>query len=70
MVKQPYFMSNDSWFATNENGELVLTSLAPKDAIDVYNKMKAEYQNKVKNFSEEEYLDFIISEDSWLRFPL
>ena len=70
MVKQPYFMSNKEWYTTNENEELVLTNLAPKEAIEDYNQRKAEYEKKVKNLSKDEYVDFLMSEDSWLAFPI
>lgn len=70
MVKQPYFMSNDKWFTTNENDEYVLTSLAPKEAIEDYKQRREAYKNKVGALSQEEYVDFLMSEDSWLNFPL
>ena len=70
MVKQPYFMSNKEWYTTNENEEFVLTALAPKEAIEDYNQRKAEYEKKVKNLSKDEYVDFLMSEDSWLAFPI
>ena len=70
MVKQPYFMSKREWYTTNENEELVLTALAPKEAIEDYNQRKAEYEKKVKNLSKDEYVDFLMSEDSWLAFPV
>ena len=70
MVKQPYFMTNKDWYTVNENEELVLTTLAPKEAIEDYNQRKAEYEKKVKNLSKDEYVDFLMSEDSWLSFPI
>ena len=70
MVKKPYFMSKKEWYATNENEELVLTALAPKEAIEDYNQRKDDYKKKIKNMSDEEYLNFLMSEDSWLVFPL
>jgi hypothetical protein len=69
MVKQPYFMTNKDWYTTNDNEELILTALAPKEAIDDYNSLKTEYHDKIKAMDKEEYIKFVMSEDSWLSFP-
>jgi hypothetical protein len=69
MVKQPYFMTNKDWYTTNDNEELILTALAPKEAIDDYNRLKTEYHDKIKAMDKEEYIKFVMSEDSWLSFP-
>ena len=63
-------MSNKEWYTTNDDDELILTALAPKEAIDDYNKHKEEYAQKISKFTKEQYIEFIMSEDSWLAFPL
>jgi ribosome biogenesis GTPase A len=70
MVKQPYFMSNKEWYTTNDDDELILTALAPKEAIEDYNNHKEEYAQKISKFTKEQYIEFIMSEDSWLTLPL
>lgn len=70
MVKQPYFMSKKEWFTKNENGEYILTEFATKEAVDDYNQRREEYQQALKGMTDEEYIDFITSEDSWLTFPV
>lgn len=69
MVKQPYFMSNRDWYTTDEDDNLILTPSAPIEAIKDYNNHKKEYAQKIKSMSKEEYISFIMSEDSWLSFP-
>ena len=70
MIKMPYFMSNKSWYKYDGEQNYILTKDAPVDAIEDYNKHKLDYQNKVKNMSVEEYLEFCDSEDGWLSFPI
>lgn len=70
MIKQPYFMSNKDWYTTNENDELILTKLAPQKAVEDYNSEKTKFIAKMKNITNEEYLDFVMSEDSWYIFPM
>lgn len=69
MLNQPYFMKDEKWFTANEDGEYVLTKLAPKEAVEDYNKCRDEYLKKINKMSDDEYVDFLNSEDSWLSFP-
>lgn len=70
MVTQPYFMKDESWYITNEDGEYLLTKNAPKEAVEDYNKRRKEYIDKVRKMSTEEYASFLEQEDSWLAFPI
>ena len=71
MTTRPYFMSNESWYAKDENDDLILTDKAPADAIADYNKYKQEYIKKVNGMSNEEYLEYLMEEDNdWLTFPI
>ena len=70
MVTQPYFMSNKNWYSIDEDENYILTTSAPKEAVEDYDKRKSEYIAKVKKMTQEQYLDFIESEDSWLSYPL
>ena len=71
MTNKPYFMSNESWYAVDENGDLILTKNAPKEAIADYNKYKQEYIKKIEGMSNEEYLEYLMGEDNdWMTFPV
>jgi hypothetical protein len=71
MTNKPYFMSNESWYAVDENGDLILTKNAPKEAIADYNKYKQEYIKKIEGMSNEEYLEYLMEEDNdWMTFPV
>lgn len=69
MIARPYFMSDESWYTTNEDGEFLLTDKAPKEAIEDYTKRKEEYVKKLSNMSLEEALEISEDED-WLIFPI
>lgn len=69
MIERPYFMSDESWYKTNEDGVLFLTDKAPADAVADYNKHRDEYVKRVSGKSVEETLD-IVEDDDWLIFPV
>lgn len=69
MVERPYFMSDESWYTTNEDGEYLLTDKAPKEAVKDYTERKEEYIKRVSSMSLEEMLD-IPEDDDWLIFPV
>lgn len=69
MMTRPYFMSDESWYVTNEDGEYLLTDKAPQEAVKDYNKRKEEYIKRVSNRSLEDMLD-IAEDDDWLIFPM
>lgn len=69
MIARPYFMSDKSWYTTNEEGEFFLTDKAPKEAIEDYTKRKEEYVKKLSDMNLEEALE-ISEDDDWLIFPI
>lgn len=69
MMAMPYFMSDESWYTTNEDGEYLLTDKAPKEAIEDYTKRKEAYIKKISSMSLEDMLD-IAEDDDWLIFPM
>ena len=71
MMVMPYFMSNESWYTTNENQELILTEAAPPDAVADYNKHRKQYIETVKGMSHDEYFEYLLTEDNdWFIFPM
>ena len=70
MIEMPIFAKNPEWYSQNEDGEFILTSKAPQEAIDDYKKRQKEYNDKVNKMSIDEYIDFINSEDGDFKFPL
>lgn len=71
MIGEPYFMKNKDWYSIDENGNYVLTKLAPQEAIDDYNKLKQEYLQQQKELEKKGIDAYLtIREDDWLQFPL
>lgn len=65
------FMENKDWYTTNENGELVLTDNAPKEARIDYEKHRKEYIDRVGKMSLQERMeDSLIEDHDWFIFPL
>ena len=71
MIAMPYFMSDESWYRTDEDGNVILTKKAPPKAVAEYNKLRKEYLDEVKKCKTvDELLSFFTSEPPSFEFPL
>lgn len=48
-LTRPLFMENEAWYDYDDDGEIVLTKDAPKEAVESYNEFKKELQKQEEN---------------------